>query len=141
MSPSPSADVVVLTALKDEYDQVLAVDEGAVGAQWTEEQGPLGRPVARRAFQAGDGAPLVIVATWATTMGATAAASVGSALVASYQPWCVAMCGICAGRPGEVALGDVVFAAVDLGRGDRPDRPGQCGCVAGDAVGQVEAGA
>src|SRR5258705_1329945 len=44
-------------------------------------------------------------------MGATAATNVLLPLVEALKPRCVAMCGVCAGRPGKTELGDVVAAS------------------------------
>jgi nucleoside phosphorylase len=45
-------------------------------------------------------------------MGGAAAVGSIALLVEAYKPQCLAMCGVCAGRPGEVELGDVIVADV-----------------------------
>jgi tetratricopeptide (TPR) repeat protein/nucleoside phosphorylase len=105
------ADVVILTALGLELDAVLRVDAGAVpGSSWETSSGPSGLPVAFRSFLVERGRPLRIAAAVAPAMGATAALSTLLPLVAELRPSCVASCGVCAGRPGKVNLGDVVAA-------------------------------
>lgn len=106
------ADVLIVTAIELEYRAALEVDEGAaVDSAWEEERGPNGLPVAYRTFRAeGDGAPLRVAVVSAADMGDVAAVNAVLPLVAALQPRCVAMCGVCAGRPGKVNLGDVVAA-------------------------------
>jgi nucleoside phosphorylase len=62
----------------------------------------------REAEAPGD-APSGAVA-WSGAMGAAAAARRAATLVERLRPACLAMCGICAGKRGEVALGDVIVA-------------------------------
>jgi len=107
-------DAIVLTVLRSELDAVLAVDAGAVpGSTWELATGPSGLPVAFRTFVAsGAGAdrPLRIAVAKAPDAGATAATETLLPLVEAWQPRCVAMCGVCAGRRGKTELGDVVAA-------------------------------
>ncbi|HEX8115019.1 MAG TPA: hypothetical protein VF516_45135 [Kofleriaceae bacterium] len=68
------ADVVILTALRLEYDAVLQVDAGAVhGSTWEHAKGPSGLPLAFRPFEVSTGRPLRVAAAVAADMGATAA--------------------------------------------------------------------
>jgi tetratricopeptide (TPR) repeat protein/nucleoside phosphorylase len=104
-------DVVILTALKAEYDAVLQVDTGAVpGSTWERRPGPTGTEVAFRAFGAVGGSVLHVAVTRALEMGAMSAVSAVAPLVDAYAPRCLAICGVCAGRKGRVELGDVIFA-------------------------------
>lgn len=104
-------DVLIVTAVKEEYDAVLAVHTGArAGSAWEERPGPTGLAVAFRTFITEDGGELRIAATRALEMGGVAAANAAVPLVTEYQPRCIAMCGVCAGRKGEVQLGDVIVA-------------------------------
>ncbi|UQA56951.1 CHAT domain-containing protein [Polyangium aurulentum] len=104
-------DALVLTATKDEHDALLEVQTGAwPGSAWERRPGPMGFEVALRTFEAKDGRPLRVVASRAAEMGQVAATSIGGQLIARYNPRCVAMSGVCAGRRGEIELGDVIFA-------------------------------
>lgn len=108
-SEQPHADVVIVTALKDdEYDEAYKVEEGAIG-DWTTARIE-GTEVAFRDYQAADGQPLRIAMTWATRMRGTAAADVAGRLVDKLGAGCVAMCGVCAGRRDDVQPGDVIIA-------------------------------
>ena len=105
------AHVVVLTAITLEYQEALKVDAGAwEGSRWEEEPGPNGLPVAFRTFHGKGGRPLRVVVGQAGNMAGVAAVNALLPLVEAYQPRCVAMCGVCAGRPGKTNLGDVVAA-------------------------------
>lgn len=103
-------DVLLICALKDEYDQVRAVTNGLLDPGWVESTGPRGWIVADGHFVTRSGAPLSIRTTWASHMGREAAQAVASMLIQAQPARCLAMCGICAGRRGKVGLGDVIFA-------------------------------
>jgi hypothetical protein len=103
------ADVVILTAIELEYAAVKQVDAGAVpGTRWAEEQHN-GLPVALREFNGKGGRCLRIVVARAPDMGKGSALTTLQPLVDAMRPACIAMCGVCAGRPGKTALGDVVL--------------------------------
>ena len=109
--PSRVIDIVIITALFEEYQQVLQVNAGAApGRSWQVRTGPLGHEVAFRAFAAEDGQPLQVAVTWATDMGGVATAGFAERLIAEYRPRCLAMCGVCAGRRGDTTIGDVIVA-------------------------------
>ena len=104
-------DVLIITVVKAEYEAVLGVDTGApAGSAWQERPGPAGHPVALRSFATHDGGVLRIAVTHALEMGGVAAANAALPLLTGYTPRCLAMCGVCAGRRGEVNLGDVIIA-------------------------------
>lgn len=109
--PARRADVVILTAIRQEFDAVLDVEAGAApGSAWELGVGPTGLPVAHSLFMSEGGAPLRVTAAVSPEMGATAAVNTLLPLVDGLQPRCVAMCGVCAGRRGKTHLGDVVAA-------------------------------
>lgn len=94
-------DVLILTALKDELDGVRGLRE-----DWTDARDAKGFPYHRCAFDTG----LVVAAAWIGAMGQTSAMARGKDLVHELRPECLAMCGICAGDPDQVALGDLIVA-------------------------------
>lgn len=105
------ADVVIVTAISLEYQAAKDVGTGAfAGSRWEEERGPNGLPVAFRTFRGKGGRPLRVAVAQAADMGAVAATNALLPLVEVYRPRCVAMCGVCAGRPGKMNLGDVIAA-------------------------------
>jgi nucleoside phosphorylase len=104
------ADVLIVTAVKDEYQAVLAVDTGAAPrSAWEKRTGSTRLEVAFRNF-ATDRGLLRIAVTQALGMGGVGAVNAAAQLVQDYKVHCLAMCGVCAGRRGEVALGDVLVA-------------------------------
>lgn len=103
-------DALIVTAVPDEYSAVLAVETGAeAGRGWEKHRGSTGLEVAVREFATAAG-PLRIAMTQALGMGGVEAVSAAAALVPEYQVRCLAMCGVCAGRRGDVGLGDVIIA-------------------------------
>jgi nucleoside phosphorylase len=104
-------DVVIITALKEEYDAVLEVDTGALPPRsWQKKPGPNGLEIASRTFQGAQGGRLNVVVAQAPDMGGPAAVGTAAQLVTTYKPRCLAMCGVCAGWEGKVELGDVIIA-------------------------------
>ena len=80
------ADVVILTAIRLEYDAAKEVDAGAeAGSQWEEIDGPNSLPVAFREFTVANGRPLRIALAVSPDMGATAATNTLLPLVERLQ--------------------------------------------------------
>lgn len=104
-----ATDVVIVTAAAGEDEAVRLVCDGAL-TRWTETQGPGGHPVWRCSFLGKAGRSLSIVLSRAIEQRGDATAAMASALVQHFRPRCLAMCGVCAGRPGWTELGDVVIA-------------------------------
>ncbi|HEY8035970.1 MAG TPA: effector-associated domain EAD1-containing protein [Methylobacter sp.] len=102
-------DVLLICAMKDEYDQVLKVTEG-LATDWQEHPLDSGWMVADARFTTLSGSTLSIRATHASYMGREQAQATASKLIHEQPARCIAMSGICAGRRGKVALGDVIFA-------------------------------
>ena len=102
------ADVLVVTAVPEEHQAVLEAG-GGPGA-WTERAGPMGLPVAFREFDVEGGGSLTLAVTQALTMGGPGAVIAAATALTTYDVRCLAMCGVCAGRRGDVALGDVIIA-------------------------------
>jgi WD40 repeat protein/nucleoside phosphorylase/type II secretory pathway predicted ATPase ExeA len=108
-APGDRLDVVILAALQDELEAVLALGEGG-RAGWEEKRDLQKFRYFRRRFPRDGGRDLVIAAAWIGEMGERAATSRGQQLVKELNPACLAMCGICAGWRKKLALGDVVVA-------------------------------
>src|SRR5262249_36782730 len=104
-----SVDALIITALKIELDAVLAL--GADGEHgWQKERDPGGFRYHTRTVPRVGCAPLRLAVAWSGQMGESAAAVRATQLIAHLDPGCLAMCGICAGARGDVALGDVIVA-------------------------------
>lgn len=104
-------DVLVITALKDELDALLELEpDGAGRSTWTESRDRHDFSFHVRQLANEYGEPLRVAAAWSGEMGESAATERAGALLDELAPGCLAMCGICAGRRGEVFLGDVIVA-------------------------------
>jgi len=102
-------DVLIITALYDELQAVLALgDDHRAG--WRDERDPAGFLYHHRAFPLHDREELRVAAAWSGAMGETAAADRSRGLIEFLKPLALAMSGICAGRRGDVFLGDVIVA-------------------------------
>ncbi|WP_051809451.1 hypothetical protein [Actinoplanes subtropicus] len=96
-------DVLIITALPEEYDAV----KGLLGpSAWTDHGTGGSQPFATAAGRG----PSVALAR-PTAMGGRSTAPIALALTDRLRPTCLAMSGVCAGRPGAVAPGDVIVAA------------------------------
>ena len=119
-------DVVIVTAIPLEYEAVLKVSGGAVpGSAWREDKQPNGVAMAYRSFEVPKGRPLEVAVAVAPDMATAAALTTLIPLIEELKPHCIAMCGVCAGRPGKVQLGDVIAAERlyyhDTGKQSRED--------------------
>lgn len=98
-------DVVIIVALQDELDQLLA----AVPGGWSSDE-ETGYPLFRADLARQDGGTLRVAAARQTSMGISQAASTAARIVERLKPRCLAMCGICAGWRNKTSLGDVIVA-------------------------------
>ncbi len=101
-------DVLILTATKDEYDEALKVEDGAIGPWRVEKEGPAGLEVSFRKYQKKSGGELKIALTYSIRMREAAAVAAALPVVLAYEPRYLAMCGACAGWREKTNLGDVV---------------------------------
>lgn len=108
-------DVLILTAVQDELEAVLALASG-----WNESRDNEGFRLHIREFVTSRGRPFTVATAWIGEMGKQSAAIRGKQLLDELHPTCLAMCGVCAGYRHEVALGDIIVAdqiwAVDNGK-------------------------
>ncbi len=109
ITPNSPIDVLLLCALKDEFDEVLSVRDGIIAPGWRMDTDRSGRIVADAQFATKNGVPISIRATWAGYMGREQTQAVASSIICHTPVKCLAMSGICAGRRGKVELGDVIF--------------------------------
>ncbi|CAK2572814.1 Nucleoside phosphorylase domain-containing protein [Vibrio crassostreae] len=103
-------DVLIICALKDEFEQVLQIKDGICGTDWKTKALSNGRLVADARFLGKDKAEISIRATWSSYMGREEASALVHNMLSEADFKCIAMTGICAGRRGKVSLGDVIFA-------------------------------
>ena len=110
LSASATIDVLILCALQDEYTQLLNVNHDIIEPGWVERKNTHGWFVAEASFLATDGQPLRVLASFSSNMGRENALALITQLLSEHPARCLAMSGICAGRRGKLALGDVIFA-------------------------------
>jgi nucleoside phosphorylase len=104
-------DALIVTAVIEECDAVLEVHAGAVPeSAWKKRDTQTRFEFFVREFEAVDGGTLRIAVTRAFGMGREQAVMAAAPLLDQYDVRCLAMCGVCAGRRGDVALGDVIIA-------------------------------
>ena len=106
-------DVLIVTALPEERAAARTVLTAGVDgmrvATWS-EAGDEDAPYLVGELFGEDGAKLRVALGRPTRMGATSAASFTTTLAERLKPRCLAMTGVCAGNPSDVALGDVIVA-------------------------------
>ncbi|MCC6559707.1 MAG: phosphorylase, partial [Polyangiaceae bacterium] len=89
---------------------MLAVETGAAPASsWEERPAPDGREARVRRFTV-EGGELRVAVVQAYGMGGVEAVIAASPWLDRHGVRCLAMCGVCAGRRGDVELGDVIIA-------------------------------
>lgn len=109
-SQSGLADVLILCALQDEYHALLSVTTGLTGQGWQERKTSSGWQIAEAQFLSDSGSPVLVIASFCAFMGKEQASATLAHLWSEVPARCIAMSGICAGRRGKVALGDVLIA-------------------------------
>ncbi|WP_081077733.1 hypothetical protein [Burkholderia stagnalis] len=102
-------DVLLVCAMKDEYDQVIEVSDNRL-SDWEKVETDDNWLMEGATFEAQGGKPVTVHATWMSRMGMEALAPRVSLQLISHQPLMLVMSGICAGNREDVNLGDVIFA-------------------------------
>lgn len=88
--PWEMVDVLILTALQDEYDALLEEDIDALpGSSWERRMGPLGLEVALRTFRGQGGGTLRVAVTRILEKGGVAPAYAAAPLVRAFSPRCL----------------------------------------------------
>jgi nucleoside phosphorylase len=108
-------DVLIVTALREEHD--AARDAGLAGfadhpgiVSWVERDAATPTPYLLGEYRTAAGHQFSVALARPTRMGGTSTGPVVAALVERLKPRCLAMSGVCAGNPADVALGDVIVA-------------------------------
>lgn len=107
--------VLVVAALPEELEAARVAglrpgpgQPGVVG--WEGQGADRSMPFLRGEYHTSAGGSLSVALARPPQMGGRATAPYVTGLVERLKPACVAMSGVCAGNPGELALGDVVVA-------------------------------
>lgn len=99
-------DVCIITALRSEYDAVLATISG-----WSDPFLIDSGTYVQKATISSEGKLLSIVAAYSSRMGAVEAALLSTKLINKFRPRLLAMTGICAGFESKTNYGDVLVAS------------------------------
>lgn len=107
--------VLLITAIKEEYEaakQVFSASslEGEGVREWKDMDASAATPYQRGVFYR-DGAPLFnLILAKPPRMGGVHTGQIATMLADRLKPACLVMCGVCAGNPKELALGDIVIS-------------------------------
>lgn len=101
-------DVLVIAALKEEYDAAQAV---AGGSQWRDHGVGGSEPYTTGTYRTATGETISVALARPIQMGGRSVGSITTTLANKLRPACLAMCGVCAGNPRSTAPGDVVVAS------------------------------
>lgn len=116
--PGPAdreVDVLFVVALAEELQAAREVPmngflQHAGVEQWTQSDESDAVPYLIGRYAISDEIGFTVALSDLPRMGGDSAARVLGTLIERLKPACLAMSGVCAGRPGEVALGDVIVA-------------------------------
>jgi nucleoside phosphorylase len=107
-------DILIVTALPLEYEAARTVaaqrDPGCPGVVWASAEESTEPPYLRGTWLTQTGDRLTVALARPTRMGPTATLPFTGMLLQQLTPRTLAMCGVCAGNPTDVALGDVIIA-------------------------------
>ncbi len=109
MTAPHRCDVLILTAVEEEFDALRELLE-QVALDVTPGEDSRRFPLLHARLEDEQGRAFEVVAARPHTLGATAASNIATRLIQEFHPYCLAMCGYCAGKPQGVSLGDVIVA-------------------------------
>tara|TARA_B100000378_G_scaffold248531_1_gene221310 strand:+ start:1353 stop:2795 length:1443 start_codon:yes stop_codon:yes gene_type:complete len=110
-----SVDVLLITALAEEFAEARAVFGSNAGspdgvAEWLPQKTPLNDEHLVGSFFVGGQALFRIALAKPSRMGSVSTSPVATNLTNYLQPKCLVMCGVCAGNPSDVELGDLIVS-------------------------------
>ncbi|MER8820488.1 hypothetical protein NKH70_11810 [Mesorhizobium sp. M0991] len=110
-----SVDVLLITAIADEFAEARAVfgtrarsPEGV--QEWLPRKTHLNDDYLVGSFFIGEEARFRIALAKPSRMGSVSTSPVATNLANYLRPKCLVMCGVCAGNPGDVELGDLIVS-------------------------------
>lgn len=107
---SKEVDILVITALPDEYKALLKCEDESF-ISWNKSLSrSTGHYYSYGVFKNESGKLFTVAAVRSTEMGGNSVAVLASTLASELKPRCLAMTGICAGYKSKVFLGDIVVA-------------------------------
>ena len=103
-------DVLIVCALKEEFESAKAVGLKVGVSEWREHDAATSSPYLLGRYSSKDGTKINVALARPTRMGGGSTAPLTSSLVERLRPGCLTMCGVCAGNPSTTALGDIIFS-------------------------------
>lgn len=112
---SETVDVLLIAAIEEEYDAAklafTAANASADGvATWEERGGRIGTPYVVGVFNRNAQPLFRIALARSMRMGGITTGQLAATLVERLAPQALVMCGVCAGNPKDLALGDIVVS-------------------------------
>ncbi len=110
-----ATNVLLITAIREEYEAAKHVFsatplEGEGVREWKDMEASAATPFERGIFYR-DGTPLFsLVLAKPPRMGGIQTGQLAAMLADRLKPTCLVMCGVCAGNPKDLALGDIVIS-------------------------------
>jgi nucleoside phosphorylase len=116
-SLNDATDVLLVTALKEEFEAAelafSASSENGDGVHhWLDLALPAAPASKRGVFHSGSRPLFTVVLARPQRMGGIVTGQLAAVLAVTLKPGCLVMCGVCAGNPQEVALGDIVVSEI-----------------------------
>ena len=107
-----SCDVAIITAVDVEFNAIFSWG-------WEIQNDIIGMTYYKKTITNNDGKEIKAVLVKQKNMGMVCATNLSDSLIQAFQPRCLIMSGICAGRKGSAQLGDIIVAnqAWDYGSG------------------------
>ncbi|WP_400768711.1 hypothetical protein [Methylosinus sporium] len=112
---SQVVDVLLIAAVQMEFDAAKAAftapapDSPGV-ANWSDVLEPATAPYLLGTYNGPSRRSFTVALARPTRMGSSRTTQVATILSNLLQPRCIVMCGVCAGNPSDLALGDVVLS-------------------------------
>jgi nucleoside phosphorylase len=106
-----SVDVLIIAALKDEFEAARNAANGVGAGNWRERDTGGLTPYLTGEYVSPAGSRITVALARPTGMGGRRTGPLATTLTNQLQPTCLAMCGVCAGNPDDTAPGDVIVAA------------------------------
>lgn len=108
-------DVLLITAIKEEYEAAKRVFsatsmDGEGVRQWEDVVVPASAPFQRGIFYRESAQLFSLALAKPPRMGGIQTGQLAATLAHHLKPTCLVMCGVCAGNPKDVALGDVIIS-------------------------------
>lgn len=105
-----AVDVLIITALQDELNSVLDYKSDVSSDGWIKAKDSSEFEYHTNTFTRSDGTFFTVAAAGPVEMGETAVVNLATRLIKDLSPFCLAMCGVCAGNKEKVYYGDVIIA-------------------------------